>query len=97
MEGKYFFQILNPSVGVPVCRVSDEEVFWASMADRPRAARKPVRAKNRRSRGWSGRRKMQKVIANKGRIQIGTLPLVWRGMWRGSNPVIRTLKHRPVL
>jgi hypothetical protein len=72
-----------PSVCEPVCRVSDEEVFWASMAARPRAARKPLRAKNRRSRGWRETRKTPEVIANKGRIQNRTLPTVWRGMWRG--------------
>ena len=68
-----------PSVGEPVCRVSDEEVFWASMAARPRAARQPVRAKNRRSRGWQQTRKTLKVIVKTGRNEISTLPLVWRG------------------
>ncbi len=71
------------AVGEPVCRVSDEEVFWASMAVRPRAARQPVRAKNRRSRGSKETRKTPNVLANKGQIGNRTLPLVWRGMWRG--------------
>ncbi|MGB7769935.1 MAG: hypothetical protein WBN22_13925 [Verrucomicrobiia bacterium] len=62
----YAFALGNPSVGVLVCRVSDEEVFWASMADRPRAARQPVGAKNRRSRGSDEWRKIPKVLANKG-------------------------------
>src|ERR1039458_4374406 len=76
---KFFTRKYNPSVGEPVCRVSDEEVFGASMAARPRAARQPVREKNRRSRGWQDTRKTPDTIVNKGRNQISTLPLVWRG------------------
>jgi hypothetical protein len=49
----------NPSVGVLVGSVSDEGGFWASMAVRPRGARKPMRAKTDRIRGCGQRLKQR--------------------------------------
>ena len=71
------------SVCEPVCRVSDEGGFGRAW---PLGHAQPVSrvsGKTDRSRGWRETRKTPNTIVNKGRIQISTPPVVWRGMWRG--------------
>ena len=65
----------NPSVGGPVCRVSDEGGFWASMAVRPRAARQP-RERQKPTEFGDGHRggNSDKSLARQGSFQKSTCP-----------------------
>ena len=81
LSEKFFTEKSNPSVGEPVCRVSDEGGFWASTAVRPRAARQPrERQKPTEVGDGTRRQKATKTIVNKGRIQISTPPHVGKGV-----------------
>ena len=74
------FNDINPSMGEPVCRVSDEGGFGRA---RPLGRAQPVSrvsGKTDRSRGWNKIANSDKSLASKGRIQISTPPHVGKGM-----------------
>ena len=78
------FSDINPSVGEPVCRVSDEGGFGRA---RPLGRAQPdsrVSGKTDRSRGWRAMQKTPKVIANKGRNGNSTPPHVGKGVGKGQ-------------
>ncbi len=75
-----FTENFNPSVGEPVCRVSDEGGFGRA---RPLGRAQPdsrVSGKTDRSRGWHTKAKNDKTLVSKGRFEISTPPHVGKGV-----------------
>ena len=74
------FNDINPSVGEPVCRVSDEGGFGRA---RPLGRAQPdsrVSGKTDRSRGWHAKAKSAKTFVSKGRNEISTPLHVGKGV-----------------
>jgi hypothetical protein len=74
------FNDINPSVGEPVCRGSDEGGFGRARPLGRAQTDSRVSGKTDRSRGWQWMRKTSNILVNKGRIEISTSPHVGKGV-----------------